>query len=115
MAVVEVASLIPTEAIARAPEAAAARAPAPPDPVLMSADRSGLFLQLGAFSSRANAENFRTRIQRSLDWLKQEIEIVLRERLHRVQLGPYQDRKEAALVAERIREALEFRPIVIKR
>jgi len=57
----------------------------------------------------------RARIQRSLDWLKQEIEIVLRDRLHRVQLGPYQDRKEAALVAERIREALEFRPIVVKR
>ena len=117
MAVVEVASLIPAEAIARVAEAAPAPAPAPapPDPVPMSADRSGLFLQLGAFSSRANAENFRARIQRSLDWLKQEIEIVLRDRLHRVQLGPYQDRKEAALVAERIREALEFRPIVVKR
>ncbi len=115
MAVVEVASLVPAEAVARAPEAAPAPAPAPPDPVPVSADRSGLFLQLGAFSSRANAENFRARIQRSLDWLKQEIEVVLRERLHRVQLGPYRDRKEAALVAEKIRDALEFRPIVIKR
>lgn len=119
IAVVEVQSLLPppapVEAKAEPPAPVPAPAPAARETVPMSADRSGLFLQLGAFSSRANAENFRARIQRTLDWLKQEIDIVLRERLYRVQLGPYSNRKEASETAEKIREALEFRPIVIRR
>jgi len=125
-AVVEVDSIVPTETLARAAEPAPAGTGAPvkartsepapaAEPVPVSSERAGLYLQLGAFSSRANADNFRARIRRDLDWLEQEIEIVLRQRLYRVQLGPYRDKKEANGVAEKIREALEFRPLVIKR
>ena len=35
--------------------------------------------------------------------------------MYRLHLGPYRDAQEAARVAERIREALAFRPFVVQR
>jgi rare lipoprotein A len=78
-------------------------------------DRRGIFLQLGAFGSRANAENFRERLRRQLDWIKTELDIELRANLHRVQLGPYRSRAEADAVSEKIRAAVEIKPLVVVR
>jgi rare lipoprotein A len=81
----------------------------------MAAERSGVFLQLGAFSSRANAENFGEKIRRQLDWLNEDIGIVAGGGLYRLHLGPYRDRRSAGAMAEKIREALEFKPVMVLR
>lgn len=75
----------------------------------------GIFLQLGAFSGRTTAEDFRARIYRELSWLNETIAIQPREGLFRLHLGPYRDRNEAGNMAERIRSALELKPVIVVR
>lgn len=86
---------------------------ATPPQFSMAAEQSGIFLQLGAFSNPANAENFSNRVRRELDWLKQALSVTGRNNLYRLQLGPFRDRAEANTVSQKIREALEVRPVVI--
>jgi cell division protein FtsN len=68
---------------------------------------------LGAFGARDGAEEFRAKVYQRLGWLTETAYIVARDRLFRVQLGPYKDRAEAAGVAEKIRESLQFSPMFI--
>jgi rare lipoprotein A len=75
----------------------------------------GTFLQLGAFGSLDNAESFRARILRQLDWLSEPIHVHPNGGMYRLHLGPYRDAQEAGRVAERIREALALRPFVVQR
>ena len=75
----------------------------------------GIFLQLGAFGSQDNAESFRARILRQLDWLTETIHVNAKDGMYRLHLGPYRDAQEAGRVAERIREALAFKPFVVQR
>ena len=75
----------------------------------------GVFLQLGAFSGRDNAESFRARVYRELGWLTDGIEIYQQGGLFRLHLGPYRDRGEAGGIAERIRTALELKPMIVVR
>lgn len=82
-------------------------------PAAAAAAGSGVFLQLGAFSSADNAENLRQKLQRDLDWLSDGIRINLQGGIHRVHVGPYKDRQEADKVAERIRLALGFKPTFV--
>jgi rare lipoprotein A len=79
----------------------------------VATDASGVYLQLGAFSQRDNAEAFRTRVYQRLDWLNDTIAIKPGDGLYRLHLGPYRDRAEAERMAARIREALELKPTVI--
>jgi rare lipoprotein A len=117
LAQIEVES-IPTGPV---PAPAPTKEEAPAAPLPQASDRRGIFLQLGAFSSRANAEAFRNRILREFggaDWMKtagSELGIELRANLHRVQLGPFASRAAANADADRIREAVEIRPLVIVR
>ena len=115
---------VDVEGIATGPEITATAPPPPPaardqrdEPALIVAasDRRGIFLQLGAFGSRSNAENFRDRLKRQLDWLGRELEVELRANLHRVQLGPYASRAEANGVADKIRAAVDIKPVVVVR
>jgi len=75
----------------------------------------GVFLQLGAFSGRDNAESFRARVYRELTWLNDAIDIYQQGGLFRLHLGPYRDRSEAGSMAERIRNALELKPVMVVR
>ena len=79
------------------------------------AGSSGVFLQLGAFSSPDNAESLKARLGRELDWLAEGLQVHSRGGLHRLHLGPYKDRQEADKVAERIRLVLGFKPTFIVR
>ena len=81
----------------------------------LAADAAGVWLQLGAFSARENAENFRVRLYQSLAWLNQAIEILQKDGLFRLHLGPYRDRAEARGIAERIRETLDLTPVFVVR
>ncbi len=110
---------LPASAVpAPPPTAAAAAAPSPPTATAslpVSNEAGGVFLQLGAFSARDNAESFRARIYQQLSWLNQGIDVLARDGLFRLHLGPYRDRAEAAGMAERIREALDLKPVVVVR
>lgn len=97
----------PVETIAAAPAAGAT--------LPMSTGVGGIYLQLGAFSARENAENFRARISGQLGWLDRAIEVLLRDGLFRLHLGPYRDRAEAGGIAERIREALDLKAVFVIR
>lgn len=101
-----------------APVVQLAAAPAPPEaaPALpLDADARGIYLQLGAFSARENAENFRVRVYQQLAWLNDAIRIFARDGMYRLDLGPYRDHGEAAGMAEKIRDALQFQPLIVVR
>jgi rare lipoprotein A len=84
-------------------------------PIPVDAEAGGIYLQLGAFSARDNAENLRIRLYQQLAWLNDAIRIYARDGMYRLHLGPYRDRDEAAGMAERIAAALQFKPIVVVR
>jgi rare lipoprotein A len=95
-------------------------APAPANTMPASAalpvDATGglLYLQLGAFSLRDNAESFRGRLQREFDWMSPVIDIVEKGGLFRLRLGPYRSRGDADSAAERIRAALDMKPVLVQ-
>lgn len=76
---------------------------------------SGIYLQLGAFGSRDNAERFLSRLQAQIDWLAEALHIYRRDGLYRVQAGPYTNRNEARSVGDRISQALGVKPFVFTR
>ena len=89
--------------------------PAASTAIPVAADASGVYLQLGAFSARQNAESFRARINGQLAWLNKAIEIFQRDGLFRLHLGPYRDRAEASSVAERILDTLDLKAVFVTR
>ncbi len=114
-----------------APAGAPAREPAPvvqkPAPVAaapaaeeatrlpVSADARGVYLQLGAFSVRDNAESFRARVYKELAWLNDAISVFARDGLFRLHVGPYRTQEEARVIAERIRSDLNLKPVLLVR
>jgi len=93
--------------------AAASTPPAPEVPILSGA--SGVYLQLGAFGSKDNAENFLTRLKLQVDWLADRLDVLSRDGLHRVRAGPYASSIEARRIAERVSETLGIKPLVLNR
>jgi rare lipoprotein A len=76
---------------------------------------SGVYLQLGAFSVRENAEAFARRARADLDWLAGMLTVLAQGTVFRVQAGPYADRNGALAAAARIEQALGLKPLVITR
>jgi rare lipoprotein A len=118
-ALVEVESIIPgqpsspaatMQARATEPEVlAASPEPAPP----VTRDASGVYVQLGAFGQRANADSFLARMRAQLAWLADVIGVQAENGLYRVRVGPYADRDQAAQVAMRIEQSLDLKPAVV--
>ena len=90
----------------------------------IAAQSGELFLQLGAFSGPENAESFRGRVAMELGELVPAGGLVLlssadlhgnRGALYRVQLGPYASRSEAEQVADRVRQVLGLKPVLLQR
>ena len=141
-AMVEVETLIPGQTSARAvpppreiappaPKQDAAPVAAPPEPVIVPApavevpsaapqlpvttDAAGYYLQLGAFGSQENAENFLARMKAQLGELADNLHIFTRDGLFRVHAGPYPGQPEARQAADRISQALGVKPFVLTR
>ena len=76
---------------------------------------ASLYVQLGAFSSRENAESLRARVAQELAWLKDAAQVLLAGNLWRLQVGPYGSRDDARSVAQRIEAQLNLRPLVVAR
>jgi len=114
----------PVEA-ARDPEPAAASPPpaeviaapavAVTPKIPIAAEGSGYYLQLGAFGSQQNAENFLARMKSQVDWLSSTLHVFARDGLYRVHAGPYANQAEARAAANRIDQALGLRPFVLTR
>jgi rare lipoprotein A len=102
---VEVESLLASDTpnnVAAAVQPVIAAKPKPVSIPLADAGNGAIYLQLGAFGSLANAENFRNHLSSQLDSDANKLLIQTIGQLHRVRLGPYPDRKSAELVAARI-------------
>ncbi len=107
-----------SDPIAELTLAAASAEPAVPErdpPVPTIAEPRGVFLQLGAFGSQDNAESFRARVAPQLTGFSDTLQIQPKGGMYRVQLGPFADAKEAARVANNIRDTLDFKPFVVQR
>ncbi len=102
-----------------APTPPAANTPPPPatsESVIttsqITADGTQLFLQLGAFSSQDNANIFRDRMTRELDWNREPLVVVFKDGLWRVRLGPYRSRVEADAIQARVKQSHDFSPVI---
>ncbi len=96
--------------------AAAAAQPAPRPVTGAAADAGGVYLQLGAFGSRENAESYLTRARTQIEWLGQLLHLVPRDDgIYRVHAGPYPSSWEARLAADRIASAIGIKPVVVTR
>jgi rare lipoprotein A len=85
----------------------------PPAPARV--DTGGIYLQLGAFGSRDNAENFLARMKVQIDWLASALHVFSGDGMFRVHAGPYPREAEARRDADRISQALGVRPFVLTR
>jgi rare lipoprotein A len=101
-----------------APEPVAAEPPAVPAPaaqILVTPESSGFYLQLGAFGSKDNAENFLARMQLQMAGIVDGLHVYARDGLYRVHAGPYPNDSEARQAAERIAQALGVKPFLLTR
>jgi rare lipoprotein A len=76
---------------------------------------NGVFLQLGAFSEAAFAEDFARKMRVELADLGQPIGVIASDKLYRVQSGPFPDRDSARREADRVAGRLGSRPFVVTR
>jgi rare lipoprotein A len=74
-----------------------------------------VYLQLGAFSGRKQAESFVARAQSQLKPLKQALDIFVKDGLFKVHAGPYKDKREAHAQAAKIGKVLNLKPLMIVR
>lgn len=117
---VDVETIVPADGTdAQVLQAAAPRAVPVADTVPAAAplvsDGSGVFLQFGAFGSRASAEDFLNKMRVALEGLEEPLLIFARESLFRVQAGPFVDRDAAQREAARVAARLGTRPLVVTR
>ena len=106
-----------------APRDAAPLAPAvaTPEPVAaapvvaVTAESKGMFLQLGAFGSQENADNYLARLRAQVDWLAPGLHVYPKDSLFRVHAGPYANPAEARIAADRISQALGIKTMVLTR
>jgi len=84
--------------------------------VLPSQQQAGsVYVQVGAFASRENAESLQARVTRELAWLQESAQVLLSENLWRLHVGPYRSREDARSVAERIAAQLDLKPLLVVR
>jgi rare lipoprotein A len=89
--------------------------PAVVETAVVTQDPAGLWLQLGAFSSRESADSFRDKMVRDLGWNNEPLQVFSREGMHRVRMGPYRNRDEAGAIADKVRQSLGFAPTLTGR
>lgn len=115
-ATVEVERLVSPQAVEQAVAAQAAPATATVETPMVSRDPTGIWLQLGAFSSAESAESFRDHVQRELSgWHRESIEVSARDGLWRVRLGPYRNPEEASAIGDKVRRSIGVAPVLSPR
>src|SRR6185503_15631063 len=71
-----------------------------------SQEPKSTYIQVGAFSSRANAEDYRSSILRQLAWLSDTVQVLSIGNLWRLHVGPYKSGDDARSIAQRIEAEL---------
>jgi rare lipoprotein A len=114
---VELESIEPGQAVTPTEQAAAPEPqPAPATQASATTEQTaGVYVQVGAFSSRDNAENLRSRLEDEFGWLKDTVQVLAIGNLWRLHLGPYRTRDDARSVAERIESQLSVKPLLVVR
>lgn len=91
-------------------------APTPAEPAVIDVTpRPGFWVQLGTFSQRQGAEEFRKNASSELDGLAPLLAVFAEEASYKIQAGPYTSRDEARIVAGQVREILKLVPLIIER
>jgi rare lipoprotein A len=75
----------------------------------------GFWLQLGAFAQRDGALGFQQRVATEAAWLAPLLTVFNERSLHRLQAGPYANRAEAQVAAQRLRDGLQLVPAIVER
>jgi rare lipoprotein A len=96
-------------------ERTAATQPVLADTAVVTQEPGGLWLQLGAFSSREGADAFRDKMTRDLAWNYEPLQVHTVGGMHRVRMGPYRNRDEAGAIAGKVRDSLGFSPQLVGR
>lgn len=128
---VEVEQILPDELSATQPPAAPTPAPGLRLPASLAASAapaadvaagtgsapavSGIYLQIGAFSSRDNAEGFRASVQRHVAPFAERIELFADGGRFRLHAGPYASESDARTAADQIAALLKLKPFVVLR
>jgi len=113
-AMVEVEAIVPRDPTpAPAPIVAATEPPVRAGS--LETGESGIFLQLGAFSSRENALAFAHRMRNDIAWMGDSIHLYRSGDLYKVHAGPYASREAADSDASRIYRTLGITPFVLSR
>jgi rare lipoprotein A len=76
---------------------------------------AAVYLQVGAFNSRENAESLQARVAREATWLQETVQVLASGSLWRLHVGPYRSREDARSVAERIEAELDLKPLLVVR
>ena len=111
------------------PQAPAAEAASAPPPIVVAIEpvadapparaftmpARGFWVQLGAFRQRDGAETFQQRVATELDWLAPLLAVFSDAAMFRLQAGPYPNRDDARVAAERIRSVLQLVPLIVER
>src|SRR5437899_385566 len=126
----QAATTTPPAAATTAPDAATTAPDAAPTPpvatttppvattigqALAPDQAAAVYVQVGAFSSRANAENLRSRLEGEFGWLKDTVQVLAIGNLWRLHVGPYRTQDDARSVAERIESQLSIKPLLVVR
>jgi rare lipoprotein A len=90
-------------------------ATAPAEESRSPVEAKNTYIQVGAFSSRDNAEDFRGRVARQLAWLSEGIQVLPIGNLWRLHVGPYGTSDAARSIAERIEAELKLKPLLVVR
>ncbi len=98
---------------AQAAQATQASAPEAPARLPETQDVGGVYLQLGAFGNRDNAEGFKSRLEGELQDLGGKLLISATNGIYRVKLGPWQDDAEARRIAERLRRLFKIDSMLV--
>ena len=76
---------------------------------------SGIYLQLGAFGSKENAESYLARIKTQIEGVNDRLQVLVRDGYYRVHAGPYDTTAQARAAAERMLQSLGMRPLLVTR
>jgi rare lipoprotein A len=88
---------------------------APTVAVTAEAGAKGLFLQLGAFGSPDNAENYLARLRMQVEWLASALHVYAKDGFFRVHAGPYANQAEARAAADKLNQTLGIKAVVTVR
>ncbi|MFA5171192.1 MAG: septal ring lytic transglycosylase RlpA family protein [Sulfuriferula sp.] len=77
----------------------------------VASNTAGIFLQLGSFTSRDNAEKLLARASTQLSKSNAALVIFTKQDRYRVALGPYEDNDSAKIAAQEIESRMNLKPV----